>query len=76
METKESVFDMKSNRLLNTKEASELLGLSIGYIYNLTATGILKPYKVGGGKNGSLRFEKSYLEDFLGRPNANSKIKE
>jgi excisionase family DNA binding protein len=74
MKTKESVFDMPSNRLLSTKQASEFTGLSVGHIYNLKASGVLKPYKVGPGKNSSLRFEKAYLEKFMGNHYGNKKI--
>jgi excisionase family DNA binding protein len=76
MKTKESVFDMPSNRIMNCKEASEYLGVTVGHIYNLKNTGVLKAKKVGPGKNGSLRFEKSYLEEFIRGHNANKEIRQ
>lgn len=55
------------NRLLTTKEAAEYLRYRPSYIYNLVCKGVLKPYKCGNKRQGSLRFEKGELDRFLGR---------
>lgn len=63
---------MKSNnlrtihRFLNTKEASEYLGLKVSYIYNLVQKGRLKAHKCGNTKQGGLRFTIEELNRFLG----------
>lgn len=63
-----NVFTCESNRLLNSKQAAEYLGYKQSYIYNLVYGGVLKPYKCGKKAKGSLRFLKSDLDNFLGRP--------
>lgn len=62
------VFSCDSNRLLNSKQVAHYLGYKQSYIYNLVYSGVLKPYKCGNKHKGSLRFLKSDLDDFLGRP--------
>jgi len=64
----DDVYKFESNRLLNSKQTSEYLGFKIGYIYNLVYSGVLNPYKCGNKSKGSLRFLKSDLDNFLGRP--------
>ena len=68
MEQRFDVFSCDNNRLLNSKQAAEYLGFKIGYIYNLVHRGELSPYKCGKKTKGSLRFLKSDLDEFLGRP--------
>lgn len=68
METNIDVFSCNNNRLLNSRQAAEYLGFKISYIYNLVHKGALSPYKCGKKTKGSLRFLKSDLDEFLGRP--------
>lgn len=67
MNSGKSVFDMESNRLLNTKQAAEYLGYKVNYIYNLVSKGELMPLKCGGKKKGGLRFPKIELDGYLGK---------
>lgn len=74
--TKKRTFDVFScppNRLLNSKQAAKYLGFKVSYIYNLVYSGVLKTYKCGNKPNGSLRFLKSDLDAFLGRPKGGDK---
>lgn len=69
MDKEVDIYNCDSNRLLNSREASQYLGFKLGYVYNLVHKGELKPYKCGNKSKGSLRFLKSDLNDYLGRPN-------
>lgn len=62
-----NVFEVESNRLLNSTQAAEYLGYKRSYIYNLVYNGLLKNYKCGNGSKGSLRFLKSDLDEYIGR---------
>jgi len=63
------VFECPENRLLNSKQTALYLGYKVSYLYNLVHRGELRPYKAGGKAKGSLRFLKSDLDKYLGRPN-------
>lgn len=62
------IYNCNSNMLLNSKQASEYLGFKLSYLYNLVHKGEIKVYKCGNKAKGSLRFLKSDLNKYLGRP--------
>lgn len=68
MDTLIDVFNCDKNRLLNTTETAEYLGYKVSYIYNLVHKGELLPFKGGRKSKGKLRFVKSDLDVYLGRP--------
>ncbi|MGI4991971.1 helix-turn-helix domain-containing protein [Halobacteriovorax sp. GFR7] len=63
------------NRFLTIKEASEMLGLKINYIYNLVNSGELKAYRCGNKPGGALRFILEDLYTFMGVEDANKRVR-
>ena len=67
--------DNEQPRLLNAKQASEILGISKNYLYQLVYRGELKPVRIGL-KGAIIRFHKKDLYDYMNgvRPEKKSEI--
>jgi excisionase family DNA binding protein len=58
-------LDLSDTGFVTTREAAEILGTSVTYVWQLTKKGWLKPYKIGTGSSMRLSlYRKSDVEAY------------
>ena len=55
-------MDVESRQMLNSREASEYLGISLNTLYRIEKQGDIQPYRTPGGHR---RYDLNMLDDYL-----------